>query len=363
MNLRPSRVDIDLRALEANVRTLRGWTGRNFFCPMIKANAYGHGDVAAAGAATRAGVDALGVTLVEEGVGLRKAGVTTPLLTFASFDVGAARAAVEYDLTPVIGRPEHLDAFRGMDIDVHLKFNVGMQRLGFDGSEVGALRAWLDREPGVRVRGACAHLTHGEEADQPDGPTARQLAKFLSLSAGFPGVRHAHKSSSLAVLRERVAAGDLGARPGIGVYGIAHEGYDVGPGLKPVLTWASEVVAIHHLAPGDVAGYGGRFVAARPTRLGVVPLGYGDGVPRRAEGRAQVLCGGQRRPVVGSVCMDYFFVDLTDDAGLAKVGDAVVLIGRQGTEEITAADQAAWTGTIAYEVVTTISRRVPRRHS
>ena len=359
---RPSRVDIDTVNLAANVRRLREWNGANFFCPMIKANAYGHGDVTCARVIAAVGVDALGVALVEEGLALRLAGITAPILVFASFDAAAARAVVEHGLTPVIGRPEHLAAFAGLSTDLHLKINVGMQRLGFDAPELGGVRTVLANNPDLRVRGVCAHLTHGEDAGQSTGPTARQLARFEALAADFPGVRHAHKSSSLAALEGRVARGQIGSRPGVALYGLAHEGHLRGAGLAPVLSWRSELAAVHHLERGDRAGYGERFVATRPTRLGVVPLGYGDGVSRRWEGRAAVLYRGRRVPVVGSVCMDYFYVDLTDaDPELAKVGEPVVLIGRQQSEEITAADLAEWTDTISYEIVTAISRRVPRR--
>lgn len=354
--LRHSWVEIDVNNLEHNLRTLKRWTGGNFFCPMVKANAYGHGAILTARAIERVGADAIGVALVEEGIELRRAGVKLPILVFAPFDQGAAAATVAHDLTPVLGRPEHVAAFRGRRVDVHLKFNVGMQRMGFDAPEVAALREQL---PGLTVRGVCSHLTHGEDAAEAGGPTARQMALFHEVTRGFAGVRHAHKSASLAALGERVAAGDVGARPGIGLHGLPHEGRLIGEGLRPTLTWRSELAAVHCLKKGQSVGYGARWTAPRDLTLGVVPIGYGDGFARRLSGRASVLVGGRRVPVVGSVCMDYLFVDLGD--GLALSGEPVVIIGRQGTEQITAAEVADWADTISYEVVTAISARVPRR--
>ena len=353
---RHSWVEIDLARLKENTRRLKRWTGDNFFCPMVKANAYGHGDVAVARALAEVGVDAIGVALVEEGIGLREAGLTLPILVFAPFDEAGAAATVAHGLTPVVGRPEHLVPFRGRRADIHVKINTGMQRLGFDAGELPALRSALGD---LRVTGVCTHLTHGEDAALSDGPTARQLARFRELSEGLPGVRHAHKSASLGALGDRAATGGLGARPGIALHGLPYEGDLVGEGLRPTLSWKSRLAAVHHLKQGQTVGYGARWTAPRDTTLGVVPIGYGDGFSRRYGGRAEVLVGGRRVPVVGSVCMDYHYVDLGD--ALAMSGEPVVIIGQQGTAEVSAADLARWADTISYEVVTAISSRVPRR--
>ncbi len=364
---RKTQVRIDVSALQHNLNLLKTWNGSAFFCPMVKANAYGHGEAIAARIAEESGVSALGVALVEEGVRLREAGIRAPILTFSPLSFEGASAALKACLTPVVGRFEDLSALeRTHDgkskVHVHLKFNTGMQRLGFDQQDLTRLKAELQRLTWLEVQGSCTHLTHGEDAADADGPSARQFAKFAQLSEGFSGLRHAHKSSTLAVLGERAAQDSLGARPGIAIYGLPYDGRRTGAGLRPVLTWQTEIVNVHTIEKGENASYSARWTAARRSVIGVVPMGYGDGYLRTLSNKSFMLCRGVRVPVVGSVCMDYILLDLTDISAEQPVqaGEPVVALGRQGSEEVSAADLAEWAGTIAYEVVTSISARVPR---
>ncbi len=364
---RRTQIRLDMEALRHNIKILREWAGPGFFCPMVKANAYGHGDILVAREVSRMGVSALGVALVEEGLRLREAGVDSPILCFAPLNTDAAKAALEAGITPVIGRMVDLEAITKAkstqaEIAVHLKFNTGMQRLGFDASEVEQLRAELVARPWLKVEGTCTHFTHGEEADQSDAASAQQLTQFMAMSAGFPGVRHAHKSASLAALKNRAAAEGIGARPGIGIYGLPHEGRLIGQGLRPVMTWQTEITHVHQVEKGEAVSYSSKWIAPRRSVIGVVPMGYGDGYPRVLSNKAQMLCRSRRIPVVGRVCMDYTLLDLTDLAseGAVHPGERVVVLGRQGTEEIPAVEIAEWAGTIAYEIVTGISARVAR---
>jgi alanine racemase len=268
----------------------------------------------------------------------------------------------------VAGRPDDIEALAALNGDpsrplgLHLKFNCGMQRLGFDAGEIGALRERLKKLPFLRVDGVCTHLSHGEDILDPEGISRRQMAAFDDMARDFPGCRHVHKSASLATLRERAATEGIGSRPGIALYGLPHEGRTTAAGVKPVLRWLTELIHVHELRPGDAASYGARWRATRPSRLGVVPIGYGDGYRRAFSPGACMLFRGRRVPVVGSVCMDYTLLDLTDaiSDGLPHAGEPIVILGRQGGEEIAAADLAEWAGTIAYEVVTAISTRVER---
>ena len=220
---RPTRIQIDAQAVHHNLNVLRECNGHEaFFCAMVKANAYGHGAVHIAHLLERLVPDLnLGVALVEEGLELREAGVRAPILCFAPFTKAAASAMLTHQLTPVVGRFEDLHALTAVmgksGVDVHVKFNTGMNRLGFDAFEVGELKATLQRHPQIRVLGVCTHLTHGEEAHESEGFTQKQIRRFITMSEAFPGVRHVHKSSSLAVLAERGLRKDpaLGARCGI----------------------------------------------------------------------------------------------------------------------------------------------------
>lgn len=356
---RKTYVRINTGHLRHNLALLKSWTGDAFFCPMVKANAYGHGDIEVARVAEAEGVSALGVALVEEGVRLREKGVKSPILAFAPLSTEGAEAAYREGITPVIGRFEDLRALDRVakPISAHLKFNTGMQRLGFEVDALDTLKTELKARPWLKIEGCCTHLTHGEEADRADGPSRRQINRFLEMCKDFPGTRHAHKSASLATLRQ---PDGIGARPGIGIYGLPHDGRTVGPGLKPVLSWHTEIVNVRHVEAGESVSYSASWTAERRSRVGVLPLGYGDGFSRSLSNLGTVLCRGRRVPVVGRVCMDYTLVDLTDLDGEVSAGEEVVLIGRQGEEEIAAVELAEAIGTIAYEVVTMIGARVAR---
>lgn len=365
---RSTRVLIDSQALIQNLTLLKRWNGGRFFCPMVKANAYGHGDALVARVAQSVGVDALGVALVEEGVRLRREGILGPILSFAPLDLVGAQTVLEFGLTPVAGRFEDLEAVLAcgpsQPVSVHLKFNTGMQRVGFDVDEGARLRAYLDRHAArLSVMGVCTHLSRGEDILEKDGPSQIQLQRLDAMSAGIPGVRHAHKSSSLAQVGPS-GRNDFpfGARPGIGIYGLPHEGQDVGPGLRPVLRWETELIRVHTVEKGETVSYGGRWTASRRSVIGVLPLGYGDGYKRCLSNKGEMLFRGRRVPVVGSVCMDYIMLDLTETSGegLPKAGEPVVILGEQGRERISAVEIAEKAGTIAYEVVTAIGARVAR---
>jgi alanine racemase len=332
---------------------------------MVKANGYGHGDVLVARIAEKSGTaSALGVALYEEGVELRKAGLAKPILVFAPVSAAAVAALKEFRLTPVASRFDDLEALKHESLALHLKFNTGMNRLGFDQSDLAALKDWLKKHPNLKVEGVCTHLSHGEEAHDPAGFTERQLARFHELSEGFPGVRHAHKSASLVALHEnsKSIGARVGSRPGISIYGLPQDGNKTGKGLKPALKWFTELIRFHNIEKGEAVGYGARWIAPRASVIGIVPVGYGDGYPRALSNKGEMLYRGRRVPVVGSVCMDYTLVDLTAAAGkeVPRAGEEIVILGKQGEAEITAGELADKAGTIAYEIVTAISRRVPR---
>jgi alanine racemase len=237
-----------------------------------------------------------------------------------------------------------------------------MQRLGFDAGDIPLVKKFLSDHPDLEVAGVFTHLTHGEDAREANGPTSQQLKKFNELIQGFPGVRHAHKSATLSVLKDAKIKDGIGARPGISIYGLPHFEGEVGEGLRPVLNWKTAIVALHDVEKGGTVSYSSTWKASRPSRIAALPVGYGDGYSRALSNQGQMLVRGQRVPVVGRVCMDYTMVDVTDleKEGRIKIGEEVMVIGRQGNEEITAYELAEKIGTISYEVVTGISARVRR---
>lgn len=365
---RKTRLQLDTAALKNNLQLLKRWNGDSFFCPMVKANAYGHGDVAVAKVVESQGATAVGVALYEEGLRLREAGIRMPILVFAPLDRAAASAALTHQLTPVVGRFEDLNALLSVAgksaIKFHLKFNTGMNRLGFDVSELAKLKLVLAENPLLQVEGVCTHLTHGEEAYDAEGVTSQQLIRLKEMSAGFPGVRHAHKSASLVALAEHSRPKDpgMGSRPGISLYGLPQHGHLTGKGLRPALRWSSQLVRVHSLEKGDAVGYGARWVAKKKSYVGVVPVGYGDGYMRALSNRGEMLFREMRVPVVGSVCMDYTLIDLTDACRgeMPGLDEEIVILGTQGKGEVSAAFLAERAGTIAYETVTGIGRRNTR---
>lgn len=367
--MRPTRVEVERSAIKHNLELLKKWNGPdNFFCPMVKANGYGHGDAAVARVIEGTKLaSAVGVATYEEGLALRTAGIRIPILVFASIDSVAASALLTHQLTPVVGRFEDLEALLKvggkLPLSLHVKLNTGMCRLGFDESEIPRLRQILKQNPGLKIEGVCTHLTHGDEAHEQSGFTFKQLARFQNMSAGLPGARHAHKSSSLMTLAAHGLANEskIGARPGIALYGLGTSAPEK-MGLKPALRWSTNLWRTHILEKGESVGYSARWTAARKSVIGVVPVGYGDGYHRRLSNNAEMLFRGERVPVVGTVCMDYTFLDLTEACrnGEPQAGEDVVILGRQGANEIQAAWLAEKAGTIDYEIVTSISERVPR---
>ena len=350
---------------------------------MIKANAYGHGDGPVSKALRQVGAEYLGVGLIEEGIRLRLFGDQGALLLFGPFDREGAKAVLEYDLTPVVSQWSQLEALQEQAhlrnqkvVRIHLKFNTGMNRLGFDTCEAPKLRDWLNQNSGFVLDGVCTHLLRGDDAGRKGGESESQLEQFAKLLVAFKGMNfHVHvlNSSGLATLWKRFSEGQalgnggvwpLGARPGLAVYGIAPSSdEEISLKLEPALSLKSHLVTLHHLQKGSRLSYNATWRASHESLIGVVPIGYADGYSRTLSNRAHLLCRGHRVPVVGTICMDYLMIDLTA-MGLEEkpleIGEEVVLIGSQNDQFIRAEEIANLMGTIPYEVLTGLSERVPR---
>ncbi|WP_299952389.1 alanine racemase [uncultured Modestobacter sp.] len=365
-----AEVVVDLDAIAANTAALRERVGRPLMA-VVKADGYGHGLVPAARAALAGGADALGVTVLEEALALRAAGVTAPLLSWQHApgeDYAAALAAdVEVSVNAEWALAELIDAVRatGTPARVQLFADTGLSREGatpaaWPGLVAAAARAQADGE--LTVTGLWSHLAY---ADAPTHPTiGRQVQVFeeavaLARAAGLTEARR-HLANSAATIALPDTWYDM-VRPGVAVYGLDPLGGNPAQyGLRPAMTVRARV-ALTKRVPADVGvSYGHTYATARETTLALVPVGYADGVPRAAGNRAPVLAAGAQRTIAGRVCMDQFVLDVGDDA--VAPGDTVVLWGPGTDGEPTAQQWADAVDTIHYELVTRVGGRFRRRH-
>jgi len=363
---------IDLGAIRHNAGVLARAAGRARLMAVVKAGGYGHGAVPAARAALAGGATALAVAAVSEAEDLRAAGLDVPVLimgplTGAEWGRALAAGAEVAAWTPeAVERARAAGASAGRAPRVHLKFDTGMGRLGARPEDVAALvDAAAAAGAGIEVAGL---MTHFATADETAGENAafmsEQLLRFRATVAGirdrFPEAA-VHASNSAATLRQPGAAFDM-VRCGIALYGCSPFGGDPSlHDLRPAMAWTSYLASVKTLRSRESVGYGRVWRAARGTRIGLVPVGYADGYARALSGSAEVLVGGRRAPVVGTISMDQLTIDLGPE-GTEGVGEDVALIGTQGAERITAEDVAAWRGTINYEVTCAVGPRVPRVH-
>lgn len=372
--------EIDLRALSHNWEVLnRG--GRSFICPMVKANAYGHGDVQVTRHLETLGAKRVGVCLIEEGLLLREFGVRCQILVFRGFDREGARAMIANDLTPVVSSWEHIEALETSakrPLEIHLKFDTGMNRLGFRVDEAEKAFDRLNKHPLLRVKALVTHLFQGEDADRQDGHSARQLKALSGVVSIFQTLNpevHALNSSGL-LHRLRLESGpadaghplflqDWGFRPGLASYGV-NPLAENREGLRPVMSLKSSVATFRTLAPGETVSYNGTWKAKRDSVIAVVPIGYADGYHRILSNKAEALFAGHRVPVVGNICMDYLMLDVTEAVQMAqpKPGEEheVVFFGRDsdGKAVLPIEEVATKAGTITWEVLTSVGERVPR---
>ena len=363
---------ISLGAIRHNAATLVRAAGGARLMAVVKADGYGHGAVPAARAALEGGATALAVAAVSEAETLRDAGIDAPLLimgplTGEEWDRAAAAGAEPTTWTPeAVAAAAAAGGRRGRPLPVHLKLDTGMGRLGARPEDVNALvEAAAGAGPGIRVAGLMTHFATSDETDGENAAfMAEQLLRFRgrlpALRARFPDAL-VHAANSAATLRDPATAFDM-VRCGIALYGCSPfmddpDAHD----LRPAMSLVSYLGSVKTLRSRESVGYGRVWRAARGTRVGLVPVGYADGYARVLTGRAQVLVGGRRVPVVGTISMDQLTVDLGPE-GTEGVGDEVVLIGTQGGERITAEEVGAWRGTINYEVTCAVGPRIPRVH-
>jgi alanine racemase len=363
---------VDLGAIEHNVRVLREHAGRAQVMAVVKADGYGHGATRVARAALAAGAAELGVATVDEALALRADGITAPVLAWLhppGIDFGPALLAdVEIAVSSVRRLGELLDAVRrtGRTATVTVKVDTGLNRNGVAAAQYPSMLTALRQavaEDAIRLRGLMSHMVY---ADQPDNPIndvqAQRFAVFLA-QARDQGVRFelAHLANSSATMSRPDLAFDL-VRPGIAVYGLSPVPKLGDMGLTPAMTVKCAVALVKSIRAGEGVSYGHTWIAERDTNLGLLPIGYADGVFRSLGGRLDVLINGRRRPSVGRICMDQFVVDLGPGQVDVAEGDEAILFGPGTRGEPTAQDWADLLDTIHYEVVTSPRGRITRTY-
>ncbi len=363
-------IEIDLDALVANIGAVRSRTGQGVgIILVVKADAYGHGAVEVARAAVRSGVDVLGVATLHEGIELRQAGVDAPILILSPSMEDETGAIVEYDLSCSVQSLAIARALSRASVErkkrctVHVEVDTGMGRSGVLLGDAVPFITAVAKLPEVCLEGVYTHFPSSDE--DPDF-TGAQVESFLGLlrtleRKGVPiQMRHAANSGGVLEVPDSVNQPFNMVRPGLMVYGLTPSAAaDAGLPLKPVMSFKSRIAQIRDLPAGHPVSYGRTFKTPEPMRMAVVPVGYGHGYSWRLSNRGQVLIRGRRAPVVGRVTMDVTLVDLRS-APDAEVGDEVVLFGRQGDDLITVDEVAQRVGTINYEVICGIGKRVTR---
>lgn len=367
------RARIDLDAIRSNVRRIREIVAPAAVMVVVKAQAYGHGAVPVARAAADAGADWLGVADVEEALALRAAGIRLPILAWLHGPDPDFRAATDAGIDVGVSSVEQLDAAVRAGATVHPKLDSGLSRNGIPDALLPAFAERAARavaDGSIRIRGTFSHLANASEAENLAQLTRFETGLDVLRAAGIdPGIRHL--ASSEAALGAPATRLDL-VRVGIAAYGLSPAGRPSpvgrpGPGgpldpttlgLRPAMELSAPVVLVKEVGAGEGISYGFDARTERPTRLALVAIGYADGVPRAASGRAEVAIRGVRHPVAGRIAMDQLVVDV-GDAEVA-VGDTAVLWGDPATGAPSADEWAAWAGTIGYEIVTRVGGRTVR---
>lgn len=368
--IRPVWVEIDLNAIRHNLAEIRRLVGPAVeIMAVVKADAYGHGAVKIAKTALKSGASWLGVALPEEGIALREAGITAPILVFSPLQTDQAQVMVEFDLTSTICILEPVVALSraataaGKKVSFHVKIDTGMGRIGVPASEGIVFIKKINSLPGLVSGGIFSHLATADERDKEYAK--HQIKNFnkviidLKTEGLLPPKVHLANSAGIIDLPQTYYNM---VRPGIILYGMypSDEVLVDRIQLKPAFSLKTKVVFMKRVSQGTAISYGCKYNTAKESTIVTIPIGYADGWSRRLSGKAEVLISGKRFPIVGTICMDLCMVDVGDEP--VEIGQEVVLIGCQGTERITADEIGYHLGTINYEVTCMISDRAPRRY-
>jgi alanine racemase len=360
--------EVDLGALVYNYHQLRRFAPASVkFLAVVKADAYGHGAIPVSKKLEELSADFLGVARVQEGVELRNGGIKKPILVLSGIYQEEVEEVLDYNLTPMVYRLEIAEALsaaankRGKKIPVHLKVDTGMGRIGVLAEEAPAFANRVRKFKNLEIEGIASHLSTADEGDSAFA--AEQLERFsrtieemrrLAIDPPF-----CHIANSAALVNLPAAHFNL-VRPGIMLYGsYPSPSLKDKVSLRQVMSWKSRIADLKKLPAGYPISYGRTFITQRPSLIAAIPVGYADGYHRLFSNRGEVLIKGMRAPVVGRVCMDWTMVDVTAITGV-EVGDEVVLMGNQSGREITPEEMGGWIGSISYEILCSVGKRVSR---
>lgn len=363
---RPTWAEVDLRAIEYNYKQVRKMVGKNInIMVVVKANAYGHGTVEVASVLERLGVNYLGVATTDEAVRLREHDIKAPILVLGSVLPSEVKIAMEKDITLTLCGKELIYAIKeeakdGRKAKVHIKIDTGMGRIGVWHEEAINFIKNLATEDSIIIEGI---YTHFSSAGRDDFFTQYQIEAFEALLTKLEAfdirIPLRHAANSIATVDIARSHQNL-VRPGLVIYGMyPKRTFPKLIKLKPALSLKTKIVFVKETPPGRSISYGRTFITQKHTRIATLPIGYADGLFRNLSNKAEVLVRGHRAPIVGKVTMDQTMIDVGHIRGV-KIGDEVVIIGRQGRDEIRAEKLARLAGTIAYEIICSISNRVPR---
>ncbi len=370
--LRPTFAEINLKALRQNALTLRQlMPASSFFCPMVKADAYGHGSWSCSKDLEQAGVTHFGVALLEEAILLRQKGLRGSILCFGHFEDRDAPLLSEYQITPVISQSSQIQSLKklGKEFSVHIKVDTGMHRMGFWHQDLLALSEQLEQnESWLKILGVGTHLYQGEDLSL--GSSADQQVHLLQATKKFfPKVQNFHVWNSSGLLRahemisERPEFQFLGSRPGLALYG-ASVVRNSSVSLLPVMSFQTRVVKLNRVPAGDIVSYNGTWKAAAESWIAVLPVGYADGHLRSLSNQGYVYIGKEKAARVGTICMDYSMVDVTEIVQKYGTGyvekNSVLIFGQKDNVILPVEQVASWAGTIPWEILTSVSSRVPR---
>ncbi len=364
---RPTVSEVDLGALEFNYRQIKKRIpGGVKLLAVVKADAYGHGAIPISLKLEKLGVDYLGVAIPEEGVELRRGGVKTPILVLGGIFGREVDQIFRFRLTPVIFRKDFLKLLsqeaekRKRKVKVHLKVDTGMGRLGVPLSLWPNFLKEVKRLPQIEIEGFLSHFSMTHEEEPFTREQWRRFEEAVDMAKGMGiSCQYLHMANSATITTFPSFSGNL-VRPGIMLYGSYPNPLFQGLiSLKPVMTLKTRVHFLKSVPPETRIGYGGTFATQRESLIATLPIGYADGYSRHLSNQGEVLIHGKRAPVVGNVCMDFIMVDVTDIPRVS-VGDEVVLMGRQGREQITPDEIAEKIDSVSYEVLCGIGKRVPR---
>ncbi|TGE32877.1 alanine racemase [Desulfosporosinus sp. Sb-LF] len=357
--------EVNLQTLKENYFKLQAYT-QSEMMPIVKADAYGHGVITVVKTLITCGAKRFGVALLEEALEIKAAFPELTVMVIGATEPDQSDILVREDIIPAIFQFVQAQALSEAAVKqnrtarLHIKVDTGMSRIGFRETDLAEILR-IAALPNLLIEGI---FTHFATSDQKDLSFAReQLKRFQSiynkLKVGGLTIPIRHAANSAAILQFPESHFEL-VRPGIGLYGLAPSSQIGGNvGLEPVMSWKAKVSHLKTIKTGETVSYGRTFQAAYPTRVATIPMGYADGLRRSLSNHGEMLIQGRRAMVIGRICMDQTMLEVTKIKGV-KVGDVVTILGKDGNEQITATEMADWIGTINYEVICGISKRVPR---